>query len=357
MDIRILNDYRYYLKIERSMSPNTVSAYSKDVSAFLDWVDFQSVPERSTVQADAPGPSSPHGTAALSRDAARPAGKKLSGVCTDDIISYLQFRNVPGAGMNVSRRTQARILSSLRSFFSWLMQEGYIRDNPCDGVDAPKIGRYLPEVLSVKEVGQIMDAVPLTDWLGLRDRAILEMLYGCGLRVSEASGLKISDLFFDEGFVRIIGKGNKERVVPVGEMAMDAVRDYLDVRPGACPSLCPSSGGKPADPAVPASDSRNSISVPSRFDDILFLNSRGSQLSRISIFNMVKHYAMLAGITKEISPHTFRHSFATHLIENGADLRVVQEMLGHESILTTEIYTHINKATWQSSILSHHPRR
>lgn len=214
-------------------------------------------------------------------------------------------------------------------------------DNPCDGVDTPKMGRYLPEVLSMEEVAAIMDAVPLTDWMGLRDRAILEMLYGCGLRVSEASGIRISDLFFDEGFVRVIGKGNKERIVPIGEMAMDAVRNYMDVRPV---------------PSFPVS--RPSSAQPScRADDILFLNSRGTRLSRVSIFNMVKHYAMLAGITKEISPHTFRHSFATHLIENGADLRIVQEMLGHESILTTEIYTHIDRATWQTSVLSHHPRR
>ena len=177
MDIRILNDYRYYLKIERTMSPNTVSAYSKDVSAFLDWVDFQSVPERGPVQADAPGPSAPRGAAAPSGDAARPSGKKLSGVGTDDIISYLQFRNVPGAGMNVSRRTQARILSSLRSFFSWLMQEGYIRDNPCDGVDAPKIGRYLPEVPAAQKTEQQGGQRPIDNGGDQRFAKILFLLY------------------------------------------------------------------------------------------------------------------------------------------------------------------------------------
>lgn len=309
MDTNILKDYRYYLKIERSLSPNTVGAYFRDVTAFLDWLELQT------------------------------AGKNLSAMSTDDVISYLQ-------SMTVSKRTQARILSSLRSFFSWLVLEGYIKDNPCDGVDSPKMGRYLPDVLSVEDVGAIMDSVPLTGWRGLRDRAILEMLYGCGLRVSEASGMRISDLFFDDGFVRVVGKGDKERIVPIGEMAMDAVRNYLEVRPE--PSSLPVSSG-------PSSNVQMSSSTP--VSDILFLNSRGSQLSRISIFNMVKHYAMLAGITKEISPHTFRHSFATHLIENGADLRIVQEMLGHESILTTEIYTHISKATWQAAILSHHQRR
>ena len=175
-----------------------------------------------------------------------------------------------------------------------------------------------------------MESVPLDSWNGIRDRAILELLYGCGLRVSEAAGLKISEIFFEDGFVRIVGKGNKERLVPIGEMALEAVKNYLSVRP------------EPADP---------------QSSDILFLNKNGKGLSRISIFNLVKRQAMAAGIHKEISPHTFRHSFATHLIENGADLRVVQEMLGHESILTTEIYTHIDTSTWQNMIISHHPRR
>lgn len=289
----LLKDYCYYLKIERAMSQNTVAAYSRDVAAFVSW---------------------------FSND--------VKSASTGDVEEYLQSR--ADDDQPVSRRSQARILSSLRSFFGWLVMEGYVRENPCDGVDAPKLGRYLPSVLSVEEVERIMDAVPLTTWLGLRDRAILEILYGCGLRVSEAAGLKISDLFFDEGFVRVIGKGNKERLVPVGGMAVDAVNAYLSVRPVS-----------------------ENVSVP----DILFVNSKGSGLSRVSIFNMVKHYAMLAGVNKEISPHTFRHSFATHLIENGADLRVVQEMLGHESILTTEIYTHIDSSTWQAAVLHHHPRR
>ena len=289
----LLKDYCYYLKIERAMSQNTVAAYSRDVAAFVSW---------------------------LSHD--------VKSASTGDVEEYLQSR--ADDDQPVSRRSQARMLSSLRSFFGWLVMEGYVEENPCDGVDAPKLGRYLPSVLSVEEVGQIMDAVPLTSWLGMRDRAILEILYGCGLRVSEAAGLKISDLFFDEGFVRVIGKGNKERLVPVGGMAVDAVNAYLSVRP------------------VP-----ENASVP----DILFVNSKGSRLSRVSIFNMVKPYAMLAGVHQEISPHTFRHSFATHLIENGADLRVVQEMLGHESILTTEIYTHIDSSTWQAAVLHHHPRR
>ena len=310
---RILKDYRYYLRMERGLSPNTVAAYARDVSEFLAAAD-------------------------LAPRAVRP----------DDIERYLIRRaagdsgSQPGMTTNgkakssgkpqpLSKRSQARLLSSLRSFFDWLILEGERKDNPCDRIDAPKLGRYLPEVLSVEEVEQILDSVDTNaGWTGLRDRAILEILYGCGLRVSEACGLLISHVYLQEGFVRVVGKGDKERLVPLGEIAADAFRNYLDARPQA------------AEPA---------------FDDVAFLNKNGRPLSRVAIFNLVKKQALLAGVRKEISPHTFRHSFATHLIENGADLRVVQEMLGHESILTTEIYTHIDTATWQRAILEHHPRR
>ena len=201
-----------------------------------------------------------------------------------------------------------------------------MEENPCDRVDAPKLGRYLPDVLSVEEVSAIIDSVKLTDEKGIRDRAILEVLYGCGLRVSEACGLLISHVYVDEGFVRIVGKGDKERLVPVGGMALDAVKSYMDAR-------------------------------PSQFDnDVLFLNRFGRQMSRVAIFNMIKKQALLAGISKTISPHSLRHSFATHLVENGADLRQVQQMLGHESIGTTEIYTHIDANRLRSEIINHHPR-
>ena len=286
---KILSDYSFYLRIERALSPNTVSSYSSDVNEFFGKV-----------------PASP------------------VEVSTNDVMDYLASR------IDLSKRSQARLLSSLKSFFDWLVMEGDRQDNPCDAVDAPKLGRYLPAVLSVEEVSAIIDSVDLSKWTGKRDRAILEMLYGCGLRVSEAAELKISKVFADEGFVSVVGKGDKERLVPMGEMAINAFREYLEVR------------------ITPFSQ---------QFDDILFLNKFGKSLSRISIFNMVKKQAMAAGVAKEISPHTFRHSFATHLIENGADLRVVQEMLGHESILTTEIYTHIDSSTWQKAVLSHHPRR
>lgn len=299
------------------MSPNTCGAYCSDLSEFF--------------AALAGGGDAVIEPAAVSRE---------------DIISYMGSLSGGGGGgeapagipgrrsadspRTVSKRTQARILSSLRAFFGWMVMEGEMPDNPCDGLESPKIGRYLPAVLSVEEVDAIMDSVELKDWDSFRDRAILELLYGCGLRVSEASGLMISNVYLEEGFVRIIGKGDKERLVPMGEMARDAVMRYLEVRPQA-------DGGDCA--------------------DILFLNKYGRALSRISIFNMVKRQALAAGITKEISPHTFRHSFATHLIENGADLRTVQEMLGHESVLTTEIYTHISRSAWQRDILEHHPRR
>ena len=283
----MIKDYRNYLILERRMSPNTVVSYCHDVEAFLEFY-----------------------------------GGNPRDVKPGDITSYLGRKTDQG----ISKRSGARLLSSLRSFFSWCVEEGEIKVNPCDRVESPKLGKYLPEVLSVEEVTAILESVPL----GHRDRAILEVLYGCGLRVSEVSSLKLSRVFMDDGFVSVIGKGNKQRLVPLGEMAADAIKAYLPARHA---------------PAAPA------------YDDYLFLNKFGKPISRVSIFNMVKTQAMAAGVNKEISPHTFRHSFATHLIENGADLRIVQEMLGHESILTTEIYTHIDSSTWHKSILEHHPRR
>ena len=282
MQTRLLSDYEYYLKIERAMSPNTVASYCSDVKKFAEF----------------------HNDALEKAD-------------PDAVISYLSSRK------KLSERSQARLLSSLRNFYDWLVLEKVIEENPCDKVDMPKLGVYLPTVLSVEEVETIIDSVKREDWFGLRDKAILEVLYGCGLRVSEAVELKISGVYLDEGFLRVIGKGNKERLVPLGEMAGDALRNYLDSRPA------------PADAEA---------------DDVLFLNRFGKSFSRVSMFNLVKKQALAAGITKELSPHTFRHSFATHLVENGADLRVVQEMLGHESITTTEVYTHIEAETWQKDI-------
>lgn len=286
---RLYKDYSYYLKIERGLSPNTVAGYCSDMEHFLE-----------------------------------ETGRAAAEVTSADIVGY-----IAGKADTLSRRSQARLLSALRSFFDWMILEGDIKENPCDRVDSPKIGRYLPEVLSVEEVEAIMDSVETGAAAGCRDRAILEVLYGCGLRVSEAVNLKWSEVFIDEGFIRVVGKGDKQRIVPLGEMAAEALLAWKEARPEAARG----------------------------FEDTVFLNRFGKPLSRVSMFNMVKKQAFLAGVRKEISPHTFRHSFATHLIENGADLRAVQEMLGHESILTTEIYTHIESSTWQGSILAHHPRQ
>ena len=282
-------DFEYYLKIECAMSPNTVASYISDLTAFFSAV-----------------------------------GKDPKDVVPEDIISYFAETTT------LSKRSQARVLSSLHSFYKWMIMEGEMTDNPSDAIEAPKLGKYLPVVLSVEEVERLIAAVDLDSAFGKRDRAMLETLYGLGLRVSELVSLRISSIWTEQGFVSVIGKGDKQRLVPLGGMARDAIRDYLEVR-------------------GPAADRESS--------DILFLNRFGRALTRVAVFKMIKAYAVKAGISKEISPHTLRHSFATHLIENGADLRAVQEMLGHESILTTEIYTHIDSTTWQRNILEHFPQR
>lgn len=271
------------------MSPNTVASYISDLTAFFSAV-----------------------------------GKDPKDVVPEDIISYFAETTT------LSKRSQARVLSSLHSFYKWMIMEGEMTDNPSDAIEAPKLGKYLPAVLSVEEVDRLIAAVDLDSAFGKRDRAMLETLYGLGLRVSELVSLRISSIWTEQGFVSVIGKGDKQRLVLLGGMARDAIRDYLEVR-------------------GPAADRESS--------DILFLNRFGRALTRVAVFKMIKAYAVKAGISKEISPHTLRHSFATHLIENGADLRAVQEMLGHESILTTEIYTHIDSSTWQRNILEHFPQR
>ena len=285
----MIKDYNRYLRIERAMSQNTVASYCSDVERFMD--SYQG---------------------------------RIENADSEDIEQYI------GSRKDLTARSQARVISSLRSFYDWLVQEGVITDNPCDNVDAPKIGRNIPDVLSEEEVSRLMDVVDTSTWFGLRDRAILEVMYGCGLRVSEAVNLKISGLFLDEGFIRIIGKGNKERLIPIGDLAIEALLTYMEARI------------LPADRAS---------------EDIVFLNRYGRPLSRVSMFKTIRSLAQLAGIQREISPHIFRHSFATHLIEHGADLRVVQEMLGHEDISTTEIYTHVDSSRWQAEIRNHHPRK
>lgn len=291
-----LLDFRAYLKLERSLSANTVAGYCADVQKY-----FSLLRKRGVAPADA---------------------------SIDDLSAFLEALVAGG----VTKRSQARAISSVKALYRFLDAEGALpAGNPCDKLSAPKINPYLPTILSVEEVLAILDSVDLSRPEGHRNRCILEVLYSCGLRVSELVSLKISDIFPDEQFIRVFGKGSKQRLVPIGEPAIRAIRLYRQVRD--------------AGPVQKAAE------------DILFLNQRGGKMSRVAVFNIVKEQARIAGIRKEISPHTFRHSFATHLVENGADLRVVQQMLGHESILTTEIYTHIDTRKWQDTILKYHPNR
>lgn len=290
-----LLEFRDYLKLERSMSPNTIAGYTSDVEKY-----FLSLKE---------------------------AGVEPAGASVDDITRFLESQVSAG----LAKRSQSRVISAVKALYRYLDAEGRLSANPCDKLQAPKINPYLPTVLSVEEVFAILDSVDLSLPEGHRNRCILEVLYSCGLRVSELIGLKISDLFLDERFIRVFGKGSKQRLVPIGEPAVQAIRLYREIR--------------------------DTGPVARGCEDILFLNRRGGKLSRVMVFNIVKEQVAAAGVRKNVSPHTFRHSFATHLVENGADLRVVQQMLGHESILTTEIYTHIDTRKWQDTILQYHPSR
>lgn len=292
----ILADYRSYLQLERSMSPNTIESYSRDISQMLDFVSEKGITD-------------------------------VGQISGDDLCAYVGCL----AERELSKRSQARAISSLKSFFEFLENDNLVSSNPCDMLDSPKMQQYLPTVLSVEEVDAVINSFDLSKPEGHRNKAMLEMLYSCGLRVSELITLRVSDLYFDEGFIKVLGKGSKQRLVPVGEYAINAVKLYFEQR-----RLWPIAKG---------------------CENILFLNRRGHGLTRQMVFRIVNDAAERAGIRKKISPHTFRHSFATHLVENGADLRVVQQMLGHESILTTEIYTHIDTAKWQESIIRFHPER
>ncbi len=252
---------------------------------------------------------------------------KLDEVTADKLNSFISFRMKAG----ITKRSQARLISAFKSFYGFLEESGQCKSNPAEKLAPPKILQYLPVVLSVQEVLSIIESVDRSTYEGERNKTIFEVLYSCGLRVSEVVNLKISDLFLEERFIRVMGKGSKERLVPLGDPAVEALTLYLSIR-GRLP-------------------------LKRGCEDVVFLNRRGGKLSRQMIFLIVKNQAEIAGITKEVSPHTFRHSFATHLVENGADLRVVQQMLGHESILTTEIYTHVDSEKWREGILRCHPRR
>lgn len=289
-----ISDFLMYLKLERALSDNTINAYVSDINKFYNFL------EKTKVNTILP-------TNVSSEMVARFFGK-----CVEE---------------DISKRSQARELSALKSFYGFLVLDGRICDNPCDILDSPKIGRYLPVVLSVEEIDKIISTVDLSLPLGHRNKAILEIMYSSGLRVSEVVNLKISDLFFDDGFIKVFGKGSKQRLVPISDSAISAIRNYFE--------------------------SSDRLVVKKEFEDVLFLNRRGCKLSREMVFHIVKTQTNGAGIKKCVSPHTFRHSFATHLIENGADIRVVQQMLGHESVLTTEIYTHVDAKKWQKEILDH----
>lgn len=288
-----LNGYAAYLKLERRLSPASVEAYLHDVNLFLQYRK-----EKDVVSAT-------------------PA----------DIENFTVF--LLELGMNA--RSQARILSGIRSFFDYLVLEKVIEVSPAELVESPRLQRRLPDVLSYEEIISMFEAIDLSTAEGRRNRAMLETLYACGLRVSELVGLKISMLYFNEGFLRIIGKGDKERLVPIGKTAQQQIKSYIEY-------------------------DRCHIPIQKGCEDIVFLNRRGRGLSRVMVFKIIKETAALAGIRKTVSPHTFRHSFATHLIEGGADLRAVQDMLGHESITTTEIYTHLDRRYLQETIERYHPQ-
>ncbi|HMQ75020.1 MAG TPA: tyrosine recombinase [Flavobacteriales bacterium] len=294
---RALNLFRTHLRLERSLSDRTVEAYLSDLSKLRTFAEARSP--------------------ALPPDALR----------LDDLQAFLMHAVKQGLGP----RSQARLISAVRAFHHALLVDRRIDTDPTELLEAPRLGRHLPEFLSVAEIDAIVGAIDLSKPLAHRDRAIVETLYGCGLRVSELCGLRISDIHGPERFIRVIGKGDKERLVPIAAHTLDRIRDYQE-------------------------HERVHQPVTTRAGDTLFLNARGGPLSRVSVFNLVRTLATRAGILKTISPHTFRHSFATHLVEGGADLRAVQEMLGHASITTTEIYTHLDREYLRSNILQHHPR-
>lgn len=286
-----------YLRLEKSLAKNSIEAYLADVDKLQRFSETFHPP------------LSPQSIKA------------------DDVRAFLKTLHEVGLSAN----SQARIISGLKGFYSYLLVEKLIPADPMELIETPRIGRKLPDVLSVEEMEVMLTSIDLSSPEGTRNRAMLELLYSCGLRVSELVGMRISDLHGLEGFVRIIGKGNKERLVPVGKEALKWIAHYKE-------------------------QSRNHMVVKSGDDDMLFLNRRGGRLSRMSVFTIIRDLAITAGIRKQISPHSFRHSFATHLVEAGADLRAVQEMLGHASITTTEIYTHLDRQRLREEILMHHPR-
>lgn len=290
----IISKYKTHLRLEKSLSSNSVGAYLTDLDKLCRFIESENL--------------------------------------TFTEVTYLDLQQFVAQlhDIGIHPRSQARIISGIKSFYRFLLLDGYITIDPTELLESPKIGLKLPEVLTVNEINSILDTIDLSLPEGQRNRAMLEVLYSCGLRVSELTTLRYSDVYFEEGFIKVEGKGSKQRLVPISDIAIKEIKNYLY--------------------------DRNRITIKKGFEDSLFLSRRGTALSRIMIFHIIKQQAEMAGINKNVSPHTFRHSFATHLLEGGANLRAIQEMLGHEKITTTEIYTHIDREFLRKEILEHHPR-
>jgi len=290
-----IKEFKYYLKVERSLADNSIESYLRDINKLADYC--------------------------------RDIKKNEKSVSNQDIRNFISHL----VSEKISPRSQARIISGIKAFYKYLILEDYITDDPTLLIENPKIGLKLPEVLSVEEIELIISSIDLSKKQGQRNKAIIETLYSCGLRVTELINLKISNINFKEEYIKVIGKGNKERLTPIGSNALKYIQIYVN-------------------------EVRIHQKISKGNEDIVFLNNRGSKLSRVMIFTLIKNILKKIGVKKKVSPHTFRHSFATHLIEGGADLRAVQEMLGHESITTTEIYTHLDRDYLRSNIMQFHPR-
>lgn len=290
-----IKEFKTYLKIERSLSDNTIDSYLRDIKKLAHFAEEKKLNELQITKID--------------------------------IKEFIVKINKDG----ISSRSQSRIISGIKAFYKYLILEDYIKVNPSELIESPKIGMKLPDTLSVTEIDDLISAIDLSHPQGERNRAILEVLYSCGLRVSELTSLKLSNIRLKEGYVKVVGKGNKERFAPISNSAIKYLNIYLN-------------------------EIRNHQNIKKGSEDIVFLNRRGNKLTRVMIFTIIKQLAKKIGLKKKISPHTFRHSFATHLIEGGADLRAIQEMLGHESITTTEIYTHLDREFLRDTIMTFHPR-
>jgi integrase/recombinase XerD len=290
----IVRKYHIYLRLEKSLSPNSVEAYMTDLDKLRGFMESEGL-----------------------------SYKEITYGNLQQFVAQLH-------DIGIHPRSQARIISGVKSFYRFLLVDDYITNDPTELLESPKIGLKLPEVLTVDEINSILDTIDLSLAEGQRNRAMLEVLYSCGLRVSELITLRYPDVYFDEGFIKVEGKGSKQRLVPISETALHEIKNYLY--------------------------DRNRVNVKKGHEDILFLSRRGTGLSRLMVFHVVKQQTEMAGIHKNVSPHTFRHSFATHLLEGGANLRAIQDMLGHEKITTTEIYTHISRESLRKEILEHHPR-